>query len=166
MAAGKTYEPIATTTLGSATSSVTFSSISGNYTDLVLIVEGAMASGSTSNFVMQFNSDTGSNTNYSSTRMLGDGVAASTARNTNFSYAMIGDIDTNRFTSINHIMNYANTSTYKTVLSRTGAAGSYLGAYVSLWRSTAAITSVVLKKDGGGNFVSGSTFTLYGIKAA
>ena len=166
MAAGKTYEPIATTTLGSATSSVTFSSISGSYTDLVLVVESAMESGSTSNFVMQFNSDTGSNTNYSSTRLLGDGTAASSGRNTSASYAMVGDIDTNRFASINHIMNYANTNVYKTVISRTGNAGSYLGAYASTWRSTAAITSIVLKKDGGGNFVSGSTFTLYGIAAA
>jgi hypothetical protein len=33
----KTYEPIATTTLGTAAATVTFSSISGTYTDLVLV---------------------------------------------------------------------------------------------------------------------------------
>jgi hypothetical protein len=32
-----TYEPIATTTLGSAAADVTFTSISGTYTDLVLV---------------------------------------------------------------------------------------------------------------------------------
>ena len=37
MAAGATYEPIATNTLGSAAASVTFSGISGSYTDLILI---------------------------------------------------------------------------------------------------------------------------------
>ena len=35
-----TYEPIATNTLGSAAASVTFSSISGTYTDLVVVVSG------------------------------------------------------------------------------------------------------------------------------
>jgi hypothetical protein len=166
MAAGATYEPIATTTLGSAQSSVTFSSIPGTYTDLVVVIDSAMTAGSTSNLGMQFNSDTGSNTNYSSTRLLGDGSAASSGRNTSTSYGMIGDVDTNKFVSINHIMNYANTTTYKTFLSRTGNAGAYLGAYVSLWRSTAAITTVVLKQPGGSTFVSGSTFTLYGVLAA
>ena len=34
----KTYEPIATTTLSTATAEVTFSSISGSYTDLVYII--------------------------------------------------------------------------------------------------------------------------------
>ena len=159
-----TYEPIATTTLGSAQSSVTFSSISGSYTDLVLVVESAMASGSTSNFVMQFNSDTGSNTNYSSTRLLGDGSAASSGRNTNTSYAMVGDIDTNRFTSINHIMNYANTTTYKTMIHRFNDTTDTVGATVSLWRSTAAISTITLASGLGGSTLNG-TFTLYGIKA-
>jgi hypothetical protein len=40
-----TYEPIATTTLGSATSTVTFSSISGSYTDLVAVFEVTLTSG-------------------------------------------------------------------------------------------------------------------------
>jgi len=37
MAAGKTYEPIATTTLSSSAATITFSSISGSYTDLVFV---------------------------------------------------------------------------------------------------------------------------------
>jgi hypothetical protein len=39
-----TYEPIATTTLGTAAASVTFSSISGAYTDLVLVCNGNKSS--------------------------------------------------------------------------------------------------------------------------
>ena len=62
MAAGSTYTPIATTTLGSAASSVTFSSISGSYTDLILITNPSSATTDQSIYV-QFNADTG--TNYS-----------------------------------------------------------------------------------------------------
>ena len=44
MAAGNTYVALATQTLGSATATVTFSSISGAYTDLVLVYNGQYAS--------------------------------------------------------------------------------------------------------------------------
>ena len=39
MAAGSTYTPIATTTLGSA-GTITFSSIPSTYTDLVIVLNG------------------------------------------------------------------------------------------------------------------------------
>jgi hypothetical protein len=59
MAAGNTYEAIATQTLGSAAASVTFSSIPGTYTDLVLVVAMEHVTTGTENIVMQFNGDTG-----------------------------------------------------------------------------------------------------------
>ena len=40
MAAGATYEPISTTTLGSNTNTVSFTSISSAYTDLIFVFEG------------------------------------------------------------------------------------------------------------------------------
>ena len=61
-----TYTPIATTTLGSGQTSVTFSSISGTYTDLILIASASNTGGAT-NIRLQFNGDTA--TNYSSTRI-------------------------------------------------------------------------------------------------
>ena len=67
-------------------------------------------------------------------------------------------------------MNYNNTNVNKTSLVRAGlTGGSYPGteALINLWRSTSAITSIVLKAGNGAvNFNSDSTFTLYGIKAA
>ena len=67
-----TYEPIATTTLGSAQASVSFSSFSG-YTDLVLVCVATTASDD--QFLsVQFNGDTGSN--YSNTYMTGNGSTA------------------------------------------------------------------------------------------
>jgi hypothetical protein len=164
-----TYEKIATTTLGSATASNTFSSISGAYTDLVLIASLRGTAGAA--IKVQFNGDTG--TNYSSTRLVGTGVAAESSRNTSVSSIIYGNngIPTaaNEFAAvIMNIQNYSNTTTYKTMLSRFNNANTTLGstdAIVGLWRNTAAITSVKVEANSG-NFETGSTFTLYGIKSA
>ena len=64
-------------------------------------------------------------------------------------------------------MNYSNSTTYKTVISRGGNAATWVTTNVGLWRNTAAITSVkVFASDASSNMNSGSTFTLYGIAAA
>lgn len=168
LAAGSTYTPLATTTLGSAQSSYTFSSISSTYTDLVLVTNyGASIAGMTP--FIRFNSDTG--TNYSDTILYGTGSKAGSARDTSATRIFIGQYqvgssatDGNNMT-ITHIQNYANSTTYKTVLSRSGAAEKETNAIVGLWRSTSAINSISVVTTSG-NFNTGSTFTLYGIAAA
>ena len=161
-----TYTPIATTTLGSAASSYTFTSIPSTYTDLVIV---ASVQGSSTNVIRcQFNSDTAGN--YSDTQLLGNGTAASSGRDSNVTYIYLGaaGMTTAASTfdvSITHVMNYANTTTYKTVISRNAEVSTGSSAAVGMWRNTAAITSITLLK-GVGNFQTGSTFTLYGIKAA
>jgi hypothetical protein len=161
-----TYEPIATTTLGSAQSSVTFSSISGTYTDLVLVAAPKLSSGA-GNMQCQFNSDTGSN--YSMTELGGTGSAAFSSRASNLTSVRLtyyGYVENNNNqNTIIQIQNYSNATTYKTLLARSNNAANGTGATVGLWRSTSAITSVVLSLDAS-TFASGSTFTLYGIKAA
>jgi hypothetical protein len=165
MAAGNTYESIATQTLGSAAATVTFSSISGSYTDLVLI---GQIKGTASTFLnLQFNGDTASN--YSRVVLAGQGtVAASELRSNrtaiNTDYFQTIQTNFNYITRIN-IMNYSNSTTYKTVLCRPDNAANGTGATVGLWRSTSAITSVTLLADGN-SFDIGTTFSLYGIKAA
>lgn len=151
-----TYEPIATTTLGSAQSSVTFSTISGSYTDLVLIVAAT-----TDTLKVQFNSDTGSN--YSRTYIYGDGSSATSGRSTSGTFFYIAGGSPSA--TLNYIQNYSNTTTYKTVLSRGNAVSNGVDASVSLWRSTSAITSITLTPNSG-TIASGSVLTLYGIKAA
>lgn len=160
MAAGSTYTPIATTTLGSSQSSVTFNSFSG-YTDLRLVFNGTSASAG--DMYIQFNGDTG--TSYSVTNLYGNGssVGSNRASTTNISYT--GTTTTNRGIVIAEIMNYSNSTTYKTVLSRTSNANYEVQARVGLWRNTAAITSMLIQNTGG-NYETGSTFTLYGILAA
>ena len=167
-----TYEPIATTTLGTAAASVTFSTISGAYTDLVLIGNGYNSTGDGSSPRLDFNSDTGNN--YSITQLGGNGSSASSTRlsnRANIPVAWLTGWDTTSTEPglfICHIMNYSNTTTYKTALSRGNQpAGSFPGteAIVGLWRSTSAITSIAVT-IAGNNIASGSTFTLYGIKSA
>lgn len=158
----KTYEPIATYTIPSTTSSYTFSSIPSTYTDLVLVT--SIQRTSAGNTRVRFNGDTA--TNYSTTWMEGNGSAASSSRSSNQTFLTLdySNSTSNWVSSIANVMNYANTTTYKTMINRTGDAGVVVLAYAQLWRSTAAITSLTLISDT--NFATGSTFTLYGIKAA
>lgn len=66
-----------------------------------------------------------------------------------------------------NFQNYSNTTTFKTMIGRNGAAAFDVEASVQLWRSTSAINTLQLFAGQGGiNFTSGSTFTLYGITAA
>jgi hypothetical protein len=164
-----TYDPLATTTLNSAASSVTFSSISGSYTDLILIVSAK--SSITSGFPalrVTINSDTGSN--YSLTQMTGDGSTVNSSLLANTGYAFIGNIPNTNSSDwgsvIAQFMNYSNTTTNKTILSRINNAENSTVARVTLWRNTAAISTIFLTEGNGVNFIAGSTFTLYGIKAA
>jgi hypothetical protein len=156
-----TYEPIATQTLGSAAATVTFSSISGAYTDLVLVVAATSTTGNP-NIYLQYNGDTGSN--YSQTVLYGDGSSPGSFRNTNQTKQSLGDVNTTVGTTITHIMNYSNTTTYKTNLVRNDMS-LYVEALVGLWRSTSAVNSILVGVTTS-TFTSGSTFTLYGIKSA
>jgi hypothetical protein len=165
MAAGSTYTPIATTTLGSAAASYTFSSIPSTYTDLVLISNHGVST-ATANFYIRVNGDSGNN--YSYTRIMGNGSSASSARGSNFNRIVFdGDGASTSRTNVNVInfQNYSNSTTNKTVIGRSNDATYSTSAIVGLWRNTAAITSITIGIDGH-NFITGSTFTLYGIAAA
>ena len=167
MAAGSTYTPIATTTLGSAAASYTFSSIPSTYTDLILIAGNLSAASTNNAFKMQINSDTG--TNYSNTFLAGNGSSATSGRNANAD-SLRGFDNPNILgpaVVTAHFMNYSNTSTYKTVLTRCSAAGYSTTAEVNLWRSTSAINSIkIFFATSGNDIQAGTTFTLYGIAAA
>jgi hypothetical protein len=166
-----TYTPIAAQTLASAAGSVTFSSIPSTYTDLILIVNGRKDTAvNTDAFFCRLNGDGGSN--YSSTELNGDGSSATSFRTSNDAYCRLGVIPGTSAgssiygVSIVNFLNYANTTTNKSMLTRGSVASGQVTGSVSLWRSTAAINSIVLYTAGLGNWASGSIFTLYGIKAA
>ena len=168
--ATNTYVALDRVTVGTATPSITFSSISQAYTDLV-IVASALTSSDGTGLQFRFNSDSGSN--YSNTFLEGNGTSATSNRESNQTNIQIsfnvGNNSTDPSASIVSIMNYSNTTTNKTLLARWSSAsgGTFPGtsATVGLWRNTAAITSVEVF-TGSGNINIGSTFSLYGIAAA
>lgn len=167
MPAGATYEPIATATGNGTTATVTFSSISSGYTDLVII---SSVLSTTAQFLrMRFNGDSG--TNYSQTAIYGDGTSASSTRTTSSSNILVANLAVSGFSSTNpcfsraHIFSYAG-STNKSILSENAYDQNGTGEVnrsVGLWRSTSAITSIELYATAGA-FSTSSTFTLYGIK--
>jgi hypothetical protein len=179
MAAGATYTPIQVITASGTPTSVTFSSIPSTYTDLILVCSFQNTATVTTGdlrILMYFNGTTGT-TNYSSTQMWGDGSTAQSARNSN--RGAIDNIfqsataNTGEFGMMTYnIMNYANTTTYKTTVFRQNTVnaqtnGMGAGASVGLWRSTAAISSItLLNRVSSELWSNGSTFTLYGILAA
>jgi hypothetical protein len=161
-----TYDKIAAYTVPSAASSYTFSSIPSTYTDLVIIGNTIISSGTGAEFSLRFNSDTGGN--YSNTYLLGTGSSAASGRGTNFTYADCGFLSANSGnpnTRIVNVMNYSNTTTNKTIISRGSSDnGGQVIAYANLWRNTSAINSVTIFTQTG-NYATGTTFAIYGIKA-
>ena len=163
-----TYVALRTETVATATPSVTFSlsGISG-YTDLALVINAK--SSTNDNLAYRLNSDT--STNYSFTVLSGNGSTATSGRNSNATYGRVdaqGYVTTGdfSFTGLISFMNYSNTTTFKTSIARASNAAVGVDAAVTLWRSTAAVTSITLLLANGNNFAVGSTFNLYGIANA
>jgi len=160
-----TYEPIARSALTGNQTDVTFSSISSIYTDLVLILNTGSSTGAAA-ALMQFNGDTGNN--YSFIQMWGPN--SSTAYSESHATASYIDMQavgtTVLHSNICNIMSYSQTSKYKGLITRAYDANNNRW-YQSLgtWRSTAAINQIRIYLNTG-QFIAGSTFSLYGIKGA
>jgi hypothetical protein len=157
-----TYTPIYSTTLSSTTSTITFSNIPTTFTDLVLVFNGAASS--YVNTYIYINGD--SSALYGQTRLYGNGSTTTSARYNAATFAYVGDVHTSQSSGTLHFMNYANPNTHKTFLSRDNAANGGLGGWSGSYRSTLPITSILFGATSGATFTVGSTFTLYGIKAA
>ena len=159
-----TYVALDKKTVTSAVASVEFTGISSAYTDLVIVC--AHSNSSTSGVRVQVGNgsiDTGSN--YSITYLLGDGSSATSGRAANdgsFDFAYVAANSESNL--IINVMNYANTTTYKSFLTRNNGAAQGVTARVGLWRSTSAINQIKFAPSTG-NFNVGSTFSLYGIKS-
>ena len=169
LAAGSTYTPIATNTLSSSATGITFSSIPSTYTDIVLVL--SLISTSANNDVkVQVNSDSG--TNYSETWLGGNGTSASSGRDSNttsWASLKLAGTSTNSQVFTFQFQNYANTSTYKTMIWRSSIADKEVIAGVGLWRSTSAINTIYVYEAGNtspATFAAGTTATIYGISAA
>ena len=162
MAAGTTYAQISSITTASTMTSVSFNSIPQTYTDLVLIVSGTQTGvGVAGLYISKINNDI--DTNYSRTLLQGNGTSGSSAAGTSedsLNIGLIGSVQTN---SIFNFINYSNSTTFKTVLSRGNDSSALVRAGVGLWQKTEPITSFSVS---GVTFSVGTTFSLYGIAAA
>ena len=165
-----TYQLIASNTLSSSAASVTFSSIPTTYTDFVLRVSARdSADTPVSALSVRFNSDTA--TNYSFTRLDGDGSAASSGRSSNstaIGQALIepSTYTANTFGSFElYIPSYTASQNKPSGffgVTENNAASAEIRAAAFLWRHTAARSTISMTAPN--NIVSGSSFFLYGTK--
>jgi len=162
--ATSTYTPIATINAGGS-QTVSFTSIPSTYTDLRIVCSSSSADQNT--FIRVGNGSVDTGTNYSRTVVYGDGTSAVSGRTTSTNQWVYNDGTALAAATID-IMNYSNTTTYKTALVRSNpnTGITRVEAYAELWRSTAAINIITLFTSGVTNFTAGTTFSLYGIKAA
>ena len=172
-----TYTLISSSTLGSSTSSVTFSSIPNTYTDLALRItaRSTRASASSNGFTINLN---GATSNYSYTELSQNGTTASSSRDTisggnTYLYGGViaaSNLDANTFSTFEIYIPAYTSSQNKPVsitsVMENNASTPYEQHLVSgLYSSTTTISSVTLKSsDGGFNFAANSSFYLYGIK--
>lgn len=172
------YDALATYTVPSGgVSSITFAGLPNTYTHLQIRILAATdrPTYAIDNMFVTLNSDTGSN--YSFHSLEGNGSSASSGSAANNTDVRTGTLSSsaapNVFTaSIVDILDYANTSKYKTTRSLSGfdvngtvsGYGGFIQMYSSNWRSTNAVTSITFNRQTGSNFLQYSQFALYGVK--
>jgi hypothetical protein len=163
-----TYTPLATVTLGTAASSVTFSSIPATYRDLILVITVKSVSGNGYPY-LRLNADSGNN--YNRVSVSGGSAGVRSALDAGLSFISLSydafAITSDGFDSTTQFLDYSATDKHKTTLTRANqAAGgtTTAEALANRWANTAAITSAQLLLSSG-NFAAGSTFNLYGVIA-
>lgn len=159
---------LATITLGSAASSVTFASIPATYRDLRLVsfVPSLTGSPTAAGAFARFNSDTGGN--YNTVYAYGNGSSTGSGTETNSTTLFWGAFPAAG--GIDHwdILDYAQTDKHKSAIGRADGNGASTWMYAGRWASTSAITSITLTSPDSGSdqFGIGTTFALYGIVSA
>jgi hypothetical protein len=164
-----TYEPIASTTLSSPSTSITLSSIPATYTDLKIIFNTPLYNGGAMNF--QMNGDTGTNYSYAGLVSDGSGVYASTGQINQNAYLLgnnlVGATTTQPYLHQIDLFSYAG-STFKTFLHTYSGNKDGSGENnkeVGVYRSTSAITSITISSSSN-PYTSGTIVTIYGILKA
>ena len=163
------YNSIASVSYASASGGdVTFSNIPSAYRHLqvrMFVRDTRAASDST--WFMQFNGDTTNNYSYQGMQQNGTSISSVSSLTTNSmqGIAPASNTGASRFGAVvidifdpNQTNNY-QTTTYQSGYTNNGSGGLYTLA--GTWRSTAAITSIVIKPNTG--FAQYSHFALYGI---
>lgn len=164
------YESIATATASGSSATITFSSIPSTYRHLQIRIAGGITFGSNAYdaLAIQFNSDTTAS-NYNQHYAAGSGTTAYAGTYSSVRNAAVWMIQSNTgilSPGVIDIADYSTTTNRKTLRSLSGIefnTGGQIFFNSTLWMNTAAITSISLVSSSG-NFISGSSFALYGIK--
>ena len=171
------YELISTTILGSAAASVTFSGLGTSaaaYKHLQIRMTTRSSASYGDDVILRFNSDSGSN--YSHHLIVGNGSTVNSYAGTTQTFIKGGYTIANDQTpsqsfgaGVIDILDFASTSKNKTTRNLTGGnasggAGSQIQLWSGAWYSTSAVTSIVLSSISAANFLTGSRFSLYGLK--
>jgi hypothetical protein len=164
---------IGSVTTSGAQTSVTFSSIPGTYTNLLLVITARSSDAVNQEIIaLQYNGDTGNNYDYQAIYGNGSSAPGGAVETgvANYSPASIaGASSSANYPSTVHVLigAYAGTTFYKTANSIAfGADGSPAPQSIASgggWRSTSAITSIKIFLGSGDAFVNGSQFNLYGL---
>lgn len=164
------FEQISTQILASNATSVTFTSIPATYKHLQIRFTARFADAYTSsNFSIRLNSDSAAN--YASHRLTSQSGAISADNLTATATPYLGFIPgasttANTFAAgVIDLFDYADTNKTKVMRAFIGSeSSSRMSIGSSLWTNTSAVTTLQLRDAGGLNLVTGSRFTLYGIK--
>ena len=168
-----TYEPISTTTLTVGVSQIKFENIPQTYTDLK-IIGNFLANGTEQTVALRFNNSPGGSTLYSTIQMEANsgGNTINSYQDSSADYIEIGRTasTTTTYASCYVDVFQYTASIFRTVLTTTANCdvatnNSRFFTNVGMYRNTTAVNEIQLLLFSN-SFSSGSTFTLYGIKAA
>jgi len=163
------FESIATVTVGTATSTVTFSSIPQTYKHLQIRVATRNTAAAGDSFCLITLNGVATRTHF----LYGSGSGTGTGANPNSIFGPVGWGTNNSWNSANFsanvvdILDYTDTNKFKTVRNLYGTDGNgvgIVGMTSGYAATTGAINSVVLTSSGT-NFAVNSTFCLYGVNA-
>jgi hypothetical protein len=170
-----TYDLISSNTLLSSATSVTFSGIPSTYRDLVLKMSCRSDQAAyTEVITLRFNGS--SATTYSYISVDANGTNTEAVSGSSETYVRVGPTAG----SVNTANTFGNCEVYIPVYQggqnkpvgsngvsenqSTTAGQNWVAQNAGYWRNTAAITSIQILPIGGPNWVTGSSFYLYGIK--
>lgn len=171
------FELISTTVLGSATPSVTFSSlntVAAAYKHLQIRMTTRSSTTYGDDVILRFNGDSGSN--YSHHLLVGNGSAVNSYAGATQTYIKGGYTIASDATpsqsfgaSIMDILDFSQTTKNKTTRNltggnATGGTNSQIQLWSGAWYSTSAVTSITLSSIAAANFLTGSRFSLYGLR--
>jgi len=169
-----TYTLISSNVLSSSAASVTFSAIPATYTDLVLRISARSDNADyNENMLITINS---TSANYSTTYLRAIGSTASSGRNSSTSslnpvYVDANTATSNTFSSTevyipSYIVSQSKPISGFTTVENNSATSNIISATASLWGNSAAITTLNFAPVYGTNWLSTSSFYLYGISNA